>query len=120
MEKDAKVFVSGRVSAEDDKPSKLICEQVVPFENSRRELWIQFADRAEYDHKVAGLYDVLRSSDGQDHVVLYLKAEKAVKRLPASRTVQIDTNLTDRLKDMYGDENIRIVEKGPDLGKRRG
>ena len=120
MEKDAKVFVSGRVSAEDDKPSKLICEQVVPFADSRRELWIQFADRAEYDHEVAGLYDVLRSSDGQDQVVLYLKAEKAVKRLPASRTVQIDADLTERLKGMYGDENIRIVEKSPALGKKRG
>ena len=120
MEKDAKVFVSGRVSAEDDKPSKLICEQVVPFADSRRELWIQFADRAEYDHEVAGLYDVLRSSDGQDQVILYLKAEKAVKRLPASRTVQIDADLTERLKGMYGDENIRIVEKSPAFGKKRG
>ena len=69
---------------------------------------------------MAGLYDVLRSSDGQDQVVLYLKAEKAVKRLPASRTVQIDADLTERLKGMYGDENIRVVEKGPALGKKRG
>ena len=27
MEVDAKVFIQGRVSAEDDKPSKLICEE---------------------------------------------------------------------------------------------
>ena len=38
MEKDAKVFVRGRVAAEDDKASKLICEKIVPFEEGKREL----------------------------------------------------------------------------------
>ena len=117
MEKDAKVFVRGRVSAEDDKPSKLICEKVVPFSGGSKELWIQFASRAVYDAQVAGLYEVLRSSDGQDPVVLYLKEEKAIKRLPASRTVQVDEALITRLRAMYGDENVRIVEKGPDILK---
>ena len=63
------------------------------------------------------LYETLRSSDGIDAVVLYLKKEKAVKRLPASRTVQADGELLSRLKSMYGENNIRVVEKGPDLGR---
>ena len=117
MEKDAKVFVRGRVAAEDDKPSKLICEKIVPFSEGKRELWIQFADRQEYDLKVQKLYEVLRSSDGNDTVVLYLKKEKAVKRLPASRTVQADGELVARLKAMYGENNIRIVDKGPEFGR---
>ena len=120
MEKDAKVFVRGRVAAEDDKASKLICEKIVPFEDGKRELWIQFADRETYDHQVQKLYEVLRSSDGSDTVVLYLKKEKAVKRLPASRTVQADGELLARLKSMYGENNIRIVEKGPEIGRQRG
>ena len=32
MEVDAKVFIQGRVSAEDDKASKLICENIYPFD----------------------------------------------------------------------------------------
>ena len=31
MQTDARVFIQGRVSAEDDKPSKLICEKIFPF-----------------------------------------------------------------------------------------
>ena len=42
MEVDAKVFIQGRVSAEDDKASKLICENIYPFDMVPRESWLQF------------------------------------------------------------------------------
>ena len=45
LEVDSKVFVRGRVSEEDDKPSKLICEKIIPFEQTKKELWIQFPDK---------------------------------------------------------------------------
>ena len=48
IEQDAKVFIQGRVSAEDDRASKLICERVLPFDQMPRQLWIQFASRREY------------------------------------------------------------------------
>ena len=35
LEADSKVFVRGRVSEEDDKPSKLICEKIIPFEQTK-------------------------------------------------------------------------------------
>lgn len=38
MQEDAKVFIQGRVSAEDDKASKLICEKMYAFEDMPREL----------------------------------------------------------------------------------
>ncbi len=40
---DRKVFVRGRVSCEDDKPSKLICEKIWPFEDVPQELWVQLS-----------------------------------------------------------------------------
>ncbi|MFQ6806798.1 MAG: hypothetical protein ACLRT5_19770 [Lachnospiraceae bacterium] len=36
LRQDDKVFIRGRVSAEDDAPSKLICENVVPFEQTKQ------------------------------------------------------------------------------------
>lgn len=72
----------GNVSAEDDKASKLICEKIVSFDQVPRELWIQFADRKQYEQEVAELYDTLRQSDGSDHVVVYLRAEKQMKTSP--------------------------------------
>ena len=36
LNEDSKVFVKGRVSEEDDAPSKLICETIIPFEQTKR------------------------------------------------------------------------------------
>ena len=45
---DARVFIQGRVNAEDDRPSKMILEKVHSFEDIPKEVWIQFRDKAEY------------------------------------------------------------------------
>ena len=111
IETDSKVFIMGNVSAEDDKASKLICEKIVSFDQVPRELWIQFADRKQYEQEVAELYDTLRQSDGSDHVVVYLRAEKQMKHLPASRSVEIEDNLLGILREKYGAENVKVVEK---------
>jgi DNA polymerase-3 subunit alpha len=110
-EVDSKVFIQGRVSAEDDKPSKLICEKISSFDSLPRELWIQFEGKQEYEKMVPGLYERLRSSDGNDPVVVYLKREKQMKRLPASRSVQIEQGLLDVLTKEYGSGNVKVVEK---------
>lgn len=111
MEVDSKVFIQGRVNAEDDKPSKLICEKISSFDNIPRELWIQFPGKEEYEKEVHHLYQLLRQSDGNDQVVVFLRKERMMKRLPASRSVQIDAGLLDILTNEYGLENVKVVEK---------
>ena len=111
IEQDAKVFIQGRVSAEDDRASKLICERVLPFDQMPRQLWIQFASRREYEHQVQELYDILRQSYGNDQVVVYLKQERMMKQLPAARSVRIDQDLLDSLTNRYGAGNVKVVEK---------
>ena len=112
LNQDAKVFMEGRVSLEEEKPSKLILEKVYPFDQTKRELWIQFPDRAAYEQEVAGLYELLRDSDGKDQVVLYIRAEKAMKKLPASRNVKAEGELVQRLEQKYGKENVKVVDRG--------
>ena len=117
MQEDAKVFIQGRVSAEDDKASKLICEKMYAFADMPRELWIQFPDKAAYEQEVAELYRILAASDGSDQVVLYIRAQKAMKRLPPSRGVKIGEELLGILNEKYGSENVKVVEKS--IEKRR-
>ena len=117
MQEDAKVFIQGRVSAEDDKASKLICEKIYPFSDVPRELWIQFADKGAYEREVAELYRILSESDGTDQVVLYIRSPKAMKRLPPSRGVKIGDELLGILNEKYGNQNVKVVEKS--IEKRR-
>ena len=56
LEEDNKIFVKGRVSEEDDKASKLICEKILPFGQKKKELWIQFPDKETYLEEEAITY----------------------------------------------------------------
>ena len=111
INEDARVFIQGRVNAEDDKPSKLILEKVRAFDNIPREIWIQFKDREDYAQKEQELLNYLRGSVGTSAVVIYLKDVKAMKRLPAGYHVQISDFLLEELKKKYGDSNVKVVER---------
>lgn len=111
LNEEARVFIQGRVNAEDDKPSKLILEKVRTFEDMPREIWIQFKDRADYAQKEAELLNYLRGVAGTSAVVIYLKDVNAMKRLPAGYHVQISDFMLADLRQKYGDSNVKVVER---------
>ena len=111
MEVDSKVFIQGRVSAEDDKPSKLICEKITSFDQIPREIWIQFPSKEAYEKQVHHLYELLSQSDGNDQVVVFLRQERMMKKLPNARSVLINDALVELLSKEYGAENVKVVEK---------
>ena len=111
LNEDARVFVQGRVNAEDDKPSKLILEKVRAFEDMPQELWIQFKDKAEYAEKEPELLETLKGYSGVSAVVIYLKDVNAMKRLPAGYHVRISDSLTGEIRKKYGESNVKVVER---------
>ena len=111
MELNEKVFISGRVSEEDEKASKLICEKVIPFESTKKELWIQFPDKATFLDEEQIVYGYLADSEGEDEVVIYCAKERAVKRLPKNRNIQINEQVLSRLMNHFGESRVKVVEK---------
>lgn len=111
LEVDQKVFVKGRVSEEEEKASKLICEKIIPFERKKRELWIQFPDKATYLEQEQIVAGYLADSEGDDEVVIYCQKERAVKRLPRNRNIRIDQQILGRLLNHFGEKRVKVVEK---------
>ena len=109
---DAKLFIRGRVSVGDDPVGKLVCEQVVPFEDTPKELWVQFADKEAYRESEQKLLSQLKSSEGKDRVVIYLQKERAKKMLPPSWNVHVTDQLLQGLQHELGEKNVKVVEKG--------
>ncbi|MBR9945538.1 DNA polymerase III subunit alpha [Clostridiaceae bacterium Marseille-Q4145] len=108
---DSKVFVSGRISAEEDRASKLILEKIVPFDIPKKELWIQFSDMEEYSRREQELYRALMDSEGEDEVIIYVRKEKKKKILPASRNVHVSDLLLEKLSLDFGEKNVKAVQK---------
>ena len=112
LNEDAKVFISGRTSIGDDPAGRLICEQVIPFDEVPKDLWLKFADKTEYDARWPEVTEILRGSDGHDTVIIYLEKERAKKVLPANWHVAASTEMTEKLMKIIGEKNVKVVEKG--------
>ncbi|MEE3420527.1 MAG: DNA polymerase III subunit alpha [Lachnospiraceae bacterium] len=105
---DAKVFVEGRVSAEDDKASKLICERVLPFDSIMKELWIQFADKADYEARKEEITDLLEESQGNDMVCIFLKKEKQMKKMNRGPRLTATPEVVGAFKKTFGEKNVTV------------
>ncbi len=110
LTEDEKLFIRGRVSLGDEPVGKLVCEQVIPFDAVSRQLWLQFEDMAGYQAAEAELMELLKSSEGNDQVIIYLKKERAKKMLPPNWNVMADAGLLNRLYCKVGEKNVKVVE----------
>ena len=106
---DSKVFVRGRVSAEEEKDGKLICEQITFFEDMPRKLWIKFPTMADYEAHREELQGALRESEGRDNVIIYVEDPRSKYPMPANWRVDAGEELIGRLGRLYGTENVRVV-----------
>ncbi|RGV97010.1 DNA polymerase III subunit alpha [Ruminococcus sp. AF14-10] len=111
LEIDHKVFIRGKVSEEDEKASKLICETIIPFDHVKKELWLQFPSKEEYLNNAEILNGYLADSDGSDTVVIYCQAERAIKRLSRNWNVRIEPGILSRLTNLLGEKRVKVVEK---------
>ncbi len=118
LEQDQKIFVRGKVTVEEEKAAKLICQEIIPFDSIPQEVWIKYPNLEGFQKNEQSLYHLLDQYDGNDSVVIFCEAEKCIKRLPKSRNVKADNDLIGQLITIYTEENVRITEKSIEkLGK---
>ena len=100
-------FIQGTVRAEEGKDAKLALESISPFNDASpsQRLWIRFADFADYQGKIAGVMEILRSHPGPHGVVLYLLQEKKVK-LPTEVRISCEDPCLSRLEEICGKSNL--------------
>ena len=115
LNEDEKVFIKGRANVEEDKNGKIICEQIYSFDETKRELWLQFETKEAYEKMEKQLFEMLHDSDGKDAVVLYISSIKAMKKLPESQNVCADITLVNNLTNFLGKNNVKVVEKNIEM-----
>lgn len=108
---DNKVFVCGTVDLRDEENGKLLCNKIIPFSSIPRDCWIKFPDKQTYLDSEKQLYNIIKDSDGNDLVIVYCEAEKARKILPASMSINADAGTLEKLRQAFGEKNVKVVEK---------
>lgn len=111
LEEDRKVFIQGRITVEEDKPAKMICSRIIPFDDLDQSLWLQFGTREEYQREETWIYQTLADYDGTDEVNIYLSGERARKRLPNSHSTSVCPELLGKFYEKFGKDNVKVVQK---------
>ncbi len=118
LDQDQKIFVRGKVTVEEEKAAKLICQEIISFDSIPQEVWIKYPSLEEFQKDEQSLYRLLEQYDGNDNVIIFCEMEKCMKKLPKSRSVKADKDLIQHLNTVYKEENVRITEKSIEkLGK---
>ena len=119
IEQDAKVLIRGRAQVEEEKDAKLICSEIHGFDETKKEMWIQFPTKEEFEERQQELFDAISDMDGEDGVVIYIASPKAMKRLPANWNISVNVYSIQKLKEIFGEDNVKVVEKNVEFqGKR--
>jgi len=111
LEVDNKVFIRGKVTAEEEKAAKLICQEITSFDSISQEVWIKYPNKETFVNNEQTLYSMLSDYDGNDTVFIYCECEKVIKQLPKSRNIKAEKELIDKLVAIYKEENIIVKEK---------
>ena len=111
LQMDAKVYVYGKVQVSGEEQGKIICSRIVGFDETEKQLWIQFETKEDYFRAEKDLLDIIRYSDGYDEIVIYIRDVKAKKILPKSQTIKINDAILENFYQKFGINNVKVVEK---------
>lgn len=107
---DTAVYVKGRASVSEEN-GKLVAEFVISMDQVPKEIWIQVQNIGYFQEKQNMLYDVIRQHPGEREILIYSREEKAVKRLPSYENLSGDAEVLQELENIFGEKNIKLVEK---------
>ena len=115
----AEIKVKKMMTEEEEKNAKLICTEMHGFDEVRKELWIQFATKEEFEAKQQTLFDAIADMDGEDNIVVYISAIKAMKRMPANWNISINEGAMEKISQIFGRQNVKVVEKNVEFQRKR-
>jgi len=119
LEPESRIFVNGRVNASDNEAAKLIMSQVYTLEQLPKRVWIRCKNLTDWRQKESQLYDLIDRYSGASMVTVYLDEERAKKDLPRQWRIQVNEVTNESLRDLFGEENIRITDLPLDRNVRK-
>ncbi len=111
---DSKIFVRGRVSVEEEKPAKLICQKIVvipdknQLQSESEELWIRYKSIDSVQDNELKLEQLIKAYPGSASIVIYCEQEKKIKKLSDAERVDTGEDVLSAFKAAFGDKNVSI------------
>ncbi len=119
-----RLFVSGRVSLEDNKPAKLIADRIWRFAETPQGLWLKFPTVDAYALQAQTVSRILLESqklpDAEkaspaERISIYVENPRSVKNLSFAQKMYLPESMIRSLEEKFGAENVSLTP-----GKMRG
>ncbi len=112
--RDERIFVTGRVSLEDNKNAKLIAERMCRFRDVPQDLWLRFSTMEDYMAGESEVLRILTEDQSEDappagRIVIYVQKPRAVKDLRFQRKMYLPQDMIGALEDACGKQNVSLV-----------
>ena len=108
-EEDSRLLIKGRVTVEEERGAKLICQKMVALDEIPSEIWVKFEDIEAFNKEEEQLTKIVSKYDGKDSLVIFCSKEKQMKRYPASMGTCVCTELIDELQTRYGEKAVAVT-----------
>ncbi|MBQ6196422.1 MAG: DNA polymerase III subunit alpha [Lachnospiraceae bacterium] len=107
VEEGTRVFIQGRVSLGEEVKGKLICEQVLPFDEIGRDLWILYQDPESYQVDERRLLKLLSG----EPATVAIRSTRQIKKLPGVAGRELTDDVIRAVTETYGSDKIALREK---------
>ena len=107
VEEGSRVFIRGRVSLGDDLKGKLICEQILRFDELEHELWILYPDQESYLEDERRLLKLLQG----EPAIAAIRKTRQIKHLPGVAGRGLTDEVYKDLLETYGSDKVALREK---------
>ena len=115
-EKDERIFVSGRVSLEDNKNAKLLADRLCRFQDVPQDLWLRFPTMEAYQERAQEILQILSRSQSQaqgaplaGRIVIYVASPRSIKDLRFPGKMFLPPAMIRALEEAFGQENVSLV-----------
>jgi DNA polymerase-3 subunit alpha len=104
-----KVFIEGRVSLEEERDGKLICEKITSFDEVPRNVWIKFPNMKSYVDNEKKLFDTIHDFEGIDTITIYIEETRQKKTLPPNKNIKAQGEVIEKLGTIFGENNVKVI-----------
>jgi DNA polymerase-3 subunit alpha len=103
------VIIMGRVSMKEDEEPKIICESIEPLSKENIKNSKLFLKLLSGEADIEKITPILKFFNGNIPVYIYNESEKKTKIASRELWVSLNDGLLQELKDILGDENVKVV-----------
>lgn len=105
-----KIFITGEADIQENAPGKVKASEIKEFVQVPSELWIAFKDKEAYIAGEQKLISLLSENKGNDRVMIALAKERQRKMMPAQYRVDANNNFVEKLKEIYGEDLVKLLQ----------